>query len=558
MNIFGLSKLGRGLVQLACGGLLYGALGLVPAHALLAEFELDTNVADVPAGPPNDWENFTGAPATYPTARATGILSDSIPAVFRNGSKDTQDVSAWRYDLGSSPPKDDMLHAYAAAYTAAATTATTTVGDLLIYFGADRASFSGTASLGFWFFKSPVERDDATGRFVNPVTGGAATHTEGDTLLAFEYTNGGAVTSVRVFRWESGALADKGTIGVSPTGSGAMFCDAADKLCGGTNPSSLGLSWNGTIAAGQFFEGGVNITKEFTGGDNCFASFMATSRSSSTANASIKNFLVGKFPVCSIDVTKVCDPANSGFDAATNKAVFGVKGYVLNDGGGVVTNVTLSDNPAFDAGSLAFYTCDANGEPTGTSASPASLAANAKICYRAKTTTSTFSLSDTVTASASTGGGGTTSDTASASCSITPPPLGLSVTKTCDVDVELVSGKLALKVNYGGSVTNTGGALLKDVKVCETHEIALNGADPCDVAGAVVISLGDMAAGAVKPYSSSYYPSQLLNGSGVSVLTTPHEAVFKDQVGARGTRLDIFGGGTEKAGPQEATCPLCQ
>ena len=46
------------------------------------------------------------------------------------------------------PDKDDLTHAYAAAYNENS--------DLLLYFGADRISNVGDAFMGFWFFKQKV------------------------------------------------------------------------------------------------------------------------------------------------------------------------------------------------------------------------------------------------------------------------------------------------------------------------------------------------------------------------------------------------------------------
>lgn len=566
MNTLSVTHICRRLFGAIAGVLIAVALGITPAHAVLNDgfFELDGNTVD-PSGAslPDDWNSFPASQGH--TTRITnpdlsggpylGIISDTSPAVFRNGSKDTQDISAWRYDLGSSPPKDDMLHAYAAAYTATTTTATTTAGDLLIYFGADRASFNGTASLGFWFFKNPVARNDATGTFINPVTNGPATHAEGDVLLAFEYTNGGAVTDVHWYRWTAGHLEDKGTIGVSATSIAGVFCDVNDKLCGSTNSGSLTLPWNGVIQAGQFFEGGVNIPKLLPGSDSCFSAFMATSRSSDQPNASIKNFLLSSFPVCHLTVTKACESAV--FQSATNTVLNTVRGSILNDGGGALTNVTLSDNPTFDAGTFGFFTCDANGLPTTTPQSPATLASGASICYRGQHTSNTLSTLDTVTASASTGSG-TISGTASTTCTATAPNAGLSVTKICDLDLEVVSGKLALKVNYSGSVTNSGGLALTGVEVCEAHEQTYTGTQtPCDVTH-TTISIGSLAAGASANYSGSYYPTQALTAGGLSTLADPELSLFKDQVMARGTKPAIVGGGIQNSPANEATCPLCK
>lgn len=546
--------------------LALGASLAPPAQATLNDgfFSLDGNTADPNGAPlPDDWNSFF-PPNTGNTARATGIVNDATPAVFRNGSKDTQDVSAWRYDLGSSPPKDNMLNAYAAAYTATTATSTTSVGDLLIYFGADRDSFTGTASLGFWFFKNPVARDDANGRFVNPVTGGPATHANGDTLVAFEYTNGGAVTEVKVYRWNNGALVDAGSVGVSQTSTAGVFCDSADRVCGSTNGGALTIPWNGTIASGQFFEGGINITRMFQTADSCFAAFMATSRTSDTANASIKNFIVSSFPVCRVSVTKQCESAV--YRTASGDILNTVVGRILNDGGGTLTNVSLSDNPAF-SGTPSFFTCNADGTPTTTPKSTASLVAGDSICYRGQHVSSTLETSDTVTVSA-TGGNSTVTGTANATCVAPPPGPGLlEVSKVCDLDLVVENNKLVVRVNYSGQVTNNGSTELTNVRVCEiANEDVLPadaGRDPCDLdptvygARLTTHTIGTLAAGAGRSYSGTYFPHSALTGSGGSTLTEPHLAVFKDRVGAVGNRIPILGG-VSKAIPTEATCPLCE
>lgn len=558
------------LATLAIGGII-GVGTMAPALAVDGGiFELDANAIDgTPGvGATDDWQSFFVSPPTGHTTRTTGIVADSSPAVFRNGSKDTQDISAWRYDLGSAPPKDDMLNAYAAAYNA--DSATTPIpgasnGDLVVYFGADRQSFNGTASLGFWFFKNPVARNDATGSFVNPATGQAATHANGDTLVAFEYTNGGAITTIKVFVWQNGQLVDKGTINAAPTTTSGVFCNTAsvgipaDSICGATNPGNIGLPWNGTVSAGQFFEGGINLTKAI-GGDACFASFMATSRSSSTANSSIKNFILDAFPVCSVAVTKACaspELVNNG-----SAIRYTVTGQVTNDGGGVLQSISLSDNPPLDANTLGFFTCDAGGQPTTTPASSSSLAPGASVCYSAKITSSTNGPSDTITVTASTGSGSVT-DSATAVCPVLELNTGIAVTKACDLDIVQQNNQLVLKVNYGGSVCNNGTVALSDVKVCETHGVNLNGQSPCAVTPRKEFSIGSLAAGACVNYQdyatannpASYFPANADVGS----LTQPeiNPVLFKDQVGAVGTPPAILNQPNVSAIPAEATCGLC-
>ena len=526
--------------------LLLAALGVAPAFAGLKDslFELDGNAKEDVGVLGDDWDTLNVMTAST-VRRSTGIIADTVPAVFRSGSKDTEDISNWRYDLGSSPPKDDIVHAYAVAYTA---TETANAGDLLIYFGADRKAFSGTASLGFWFFKQQITRSDSTRGFVNAATNTQATHTEGDTLVAFEYTNGGGVSEVRVYTWHNNALVLKTSFGLKATNTPGVYCDAEtnEKICGSTNSSRINLATSEAVEAGQFFEGGINITK-LVGLDNCFASFMATSRSSDTTNASVKNFILGSFPVCRLSVTKSCD--TSEYQASNDTILFTVKGAVINDGGGPLTNISLVDNPAFNAGSLQYYTCDAGGQPTTTLTTlPASLAVGASVCYRGKYTSTTLTKYDEITATA-TAGSSTVSGTANATCTGTAPSTGLSITKTCDLDLVQQSGQLGVKVNFGGSVTNEGDVALKNVSVCESHE----GSSSCNV----TVTVGDLAPKEVKTYSGYYLPSLALNSAGTSTLTEPKNAVFKDVAKATGTPPAIFGTVTVASPSVEATCTLC-
>src|SRR5262249_18197418 len=59
-------------------------------------------------------------------------------------SKDTQDISAWAWNPHGTQDKDDIDHAFAAAYKLAN-------GHTAIYAGMDRFANSGDSTAGFWF-----------------------------------------------------------------------------------------------------------------------------------------------------------------------------------------------------------------------------------------------------------------------------------------------------------------------------------------------------------------------------------------------------------------------
>ena len=76
-----------------------------------------------------------------------------------------------------------------------------------MYFGADRYDASGAAALGFWFFQEDV----------GPLAGGSfgpGQHQDGDVLILSDFTQGGGVTTIRVFVWNGpgGTLPGQGTV----------------------------------------------------------------------------------------------------------------------------------------------------------------------------------------------------------------------------------------------------------------------------------------------------------------------------------------------------------
>src|SRR5207245_3282880 len=88
--------------------------------------------------------------------------------------------------------KDDIAHAFAAAYTL-------TNGDTAIYFGMDRFDNSGDATAGFWFFQdSTVGLGGAKSGSGTHLTGH---HMDGDLLIVADFSIGGGASAIQVFKW---------------------------------------------------------------------------------------------------------------------------------------------------------------------------------------------------------------------------------------------------------------------------------------------------------------------------------------------------------------------
>ena len=99
----------------------------------------------------------------------------------------------------------------------------------------------------------------------------------------------------------------------------------------------------------SFFEGGVNLT-ELLQTDTCFSSFAAETRASSSITAQLKDFVVGDFELCSVDITKTCNQAV--VNDTEDGYVYSYSGDVINDGVGTLYDVVVEDLEAGTTHSL--------------------------------------------------------------------------------------------------------------------------------------------------------------------------------------------------------------
>jgi len=290
----------------------------VPASAVHDDgvFELDRNAVDDTAISGDDWDlldDGAGDPDTDDSADASSFTFDGRgPTIFTGGgSKDDLNTTGWKHKNGSTPDKDELLDGFAARY-----------GDTL-YFGADRYSASGDAQMGFWFFQEEVT-PQAGGSF------GPGQHVDGDVLVLSNFTGGGSNTNIRVFQWNGpgGAIAGSGDINGTLDLIGGTEDDPADcvgppsvgdgdPFCATVNIAPEDSPWafdpksgaNDIFPVGHFYEGGIDL--DFLDlGDECFASFLAETRSSASVDATLKDFVGGSFESCESSVTTTPSDAN--------------------------------------------------------------------------------------------------------------------------------------------------------------------------------------------------------------------------------------------------------
>ncbi len=312
-----------------------------------------SNITQMITGPVDgaDWDQiFAQAPDCSGIGAVTCsfIHDPEAHSIFTTGgSKDDLDVPNWRHTDGSVPDADEINDAMAAKFESG--------GDQILYFAADRFAVNGSKDFGFWFFHNNVAPlDDGT-------FSGTHNADPGDILILGTFTGGGAVTTIRVFRWVGSGGSD-GPLDLVGTLGDCSVALTGDEGCATVNDTTVPSPWTyqgksspaaNTFLSGAFVEGGINLTA--LGLEGCFSNFLAETRSSPELGAQLKDFVSGTFEACGS--TLVTTPSSSsvsigtGSVNVTDSAQLDVTGSPEWDG-------TLS---FFICGPIASGTCDTGG-----------------------------------------------------------------------------------------------------------------------------------------------------------------------------------------------------
>lgn len=328
------------------------------------------------AGP--DWNQVFAAVQADPETNCSALglvecsyVHDGIgPSTFIGGaSKDHLPIVGWQHTSGASPDKAEILNAYAAKAVDDES------GDQLLYFGMDRYAVDGSTDIGFWFFRGTVVAN-ADGTFTGEHQGTLnSSPADNDILALATFTQGGAATNIRVFRWVGSGGNESGTVSGPDADAGDCIQDPPltdDDLCGTVNNTTIEVPWayqfkgaatGGWVPAGGMFEGGINLTA--LGLEGCFSSFLAETRSSPEITAILKDFTLGAFESCETDL--VTTPADGEGAALEDTNENDLPDIEIGTGS---AGVDVQDNYALDvkgitswSGTLNTYLCGPIADP---------------------------------------------------------------------------------------------------------------------------------------------------------------------------------------------------
>lgn len=372
--------------------------------------ELEGDIADGAASG-TDWGAIFGAngleiPANVPagTLDTTDVIKDfdigaSGPdeSYHEPSNKDDQAIdpdgsAVWSCVSVNNPTdKTDIVNAYGMAVQGDADASDgDTADDQLFYFGVERFDNSGDAFIGLWLFQADVTCDPA-------VDGGKfqGSKQTGDILILANFTGGGSTATIQLFRYTAGAAGDDpGTFDDLVTVTGkcentAEGVGLVNDICATLNDTAdVQTPWAMedkvkpgppnpdpamTLEPDQFVEGGVNITDIFAsqnlGAPPCFGSFMAETRSSSSLDATLKDYALGDLQFC--DARVKIDQSATNRVGTPHTFIVDVEqqlgaGYVAAPAGNV--DVTLTGSDGIQAGDITIVaaqsTCD-DAQPDG-------------------------------------------------------------------------------------------------------------------------------------------------------------------------------------------------
>ncbi|PYU93717.1 MAG: hypothetical protein DMG25_08690 [Acidobacteria bacterium] len=439
-----------------------------------------------------DWQTITLG--TSHALATTGIVGDTTNStsdnIFTGGSsKDIYDVNSWQYKAGKPQGKDDIAHAFAAAYTLATPNCGTpgNACHTAIYFGMDRFDNSGDSTAGFWFFQDSTVSLCTGPRTPQPACTKAGTfsgrHVDGDLLIVSDFSTGGAVSTIQVFKWSGSALvAAEAAITTNatcnPTTGNSSLCAIVNPLAGTTSPWGFtNKTGQTTFGQGEFLEGGLDLNAIFGANIPCFTTFMAETRASNSPTSTLSDFSApASFPLCSITATMACN--GSGTLSSDGSSVnYSWTGAAVNTGMGKVFDVDVTDT--LPDGS------QTTSRIVGPTTTPNYLAANSSASFtiefaaNASNVTNPLDVINTATIKAAASEGGP--QTIIFPKSPTPPATGeckasvnqaLSVIKHCDADfggatLQIQGTQVVAEVFYTYQVCNNGTVPLTNIALAD-------------------------------------------------------------------------------------------
>lgn len=356
---FGYSLPARIITVLIVTAVMIAVTGLAAVALPATQFELEGNAV---SNGHDDWQNVLAGTGGDFNHSFTADTSNDTTYFTGGGSKDGNPISSWKYNDNGAQDKDEITNAYSAAYI--------NNGNLDLYFGMDRYANSGDSTAGFWFFQNKISLD-GNGGF-------NGSHAVGDLLIVSDFTNGGAISDIKAYKWNGSGL----TLFTATGGDCAT--NLADPLCAIVNQTEVTAPWaytpkSGTAgkfpAIGSFLEGGIDLNDSNIFGENvpCFSTYLAETRASQSTDSTLSDFALGSVNTCGkVTGTKYNDLNING---SRDNGEPGLENWTISlvgAGGTVTTKTDANGNYEFDDVEPGTYTVCETMQNTWSQSQPSS------------------------------------------------------------------------------------------------------------------------------------------------------------------------------------------
>ncbi|MGH9891581.1 MAG: prealbumin-like fold domain-containing protein, partial [bacterium] len=212
--------------------------------------------------------------------------------------------------------------------------------------------------------------------------GDPAVHSVGDILIISDFTQGGNISTIKIYEWVGSGGDTNNTLNLLLSGQDCSVTGLSDdQACALVNDIPQTAPWpyapkfgsSGTFPTGSLFEGGINISRidreRERPSPGCFTSFLAETRSSQSVDATLKDFALGGFDLCNARISIEEDATNEVGDDHTFTITVEKKGspnYSFAPAIGIEVTATLEEGSvgSFDGSNVC--TTDSNGQCTVT------------------------------------------------------------------------------------------------------------------------------------------------------------------------------------------------
>ena len=241
---------------------------------------------------------------------------------FTEGSKDFLPAIDLSWVIGQTKAKNDIANggfgiANQVKYVDINNITQTLNGSYLVFAG-DRTSNNGDAQIGFWFYLNSTAPVTVSGnRYFAPP------HVRGDLLVLADFTGGGRIGTVKVYRWIGGGIPTPGSVVVDNTNGNLETTTIASVVAeNNSGTPNVPIGWNFLSAkykTNEFYEGFVDLGA--IGGNinfTCSATVLLETRSSQSITASLDDFIgstLGEVPTVTVNSPTICAGVSSTITA---------------------------------------------------------------------------------------------------------------------------------------------------------------------------------------------------------------------------------------------------